>query len=224
MRVGVIDYGMGNLRSVRSALEILKADVHVTSDLDTLAQCDRLVLPGVGSFYRAMQNIRARGLDRGIRVLVTGGTPLLGICLGMQLLATHGTEDGESEGLGFIDAVVERFPFRDLHVPHVGFNQVQFVPGRWGLPSHDLAGAPVGAADFYFVHSYRMVCRSEADVAGWCNYGGRFAALVECGNVIGAQFHPEKSQSNGLKLLRRFVTGHHTNAATPSSVVSVEDH
>jgi imidazole glycerol-phosphate synthase subunit HisH len=192
MKVGVIDYGMGNLRSVQSALQLFGAEVHITSERAELAACERVVLPGVGSFRRAMDNIRARSLDVVLHDLVDRGTPLLGICLGMQLLATRGTEDGDSEGLGFIDAVVEKFPFTDRPVPHVGFNTVSFTDG-----AH---------ADFYFVHSYRMVCARDEDVAGWCDYGGRFAAYVAKGNVAGAQFHPEKSQSNGLKLLHKFVT------------------
>lgn len=200
VKVGVVDYGMGNLRSVQSALELFGADVCITSAAAALAECERVVLPGVGSFRRAMDNIRARSLDVTLRGLVDRGTPLLGICLGMQLLATRGTEDGASEGLGFIDAVVEKFPFTDRAVPHVGFNTVTFTDGA-------------ANADFYFVHSYRMVCARDEDVAGWCDYGGRFAAYVKRGNVAGAQFHPEKSQSNGLKLLHRFVTSSATKAA-----------
>lgn len=200
MIVGVVDYGMGNLRSVQSALELFRVDVRVSADVDALAGCDRLVLPGVGSFFRAMENIRARGLDRGLRRLVDDGKPLLGICLGMQLLASHGTEDGETEGLGFVDAVVDRFAVTDLPVPHVGFNEVRFTEDArrsWGaLPD---------AADFYFVHSYKMSCRHAGDVIGWCDYGGPFAAVVRKGRVVGAQFHPEKSQSNGLKLVKAFL-------------------
>src|SRR6185437_1482263 len=182
---------MGNLRSVEGALALFGPEVAITADADQLQTCDRLILPGVGSFRRAMENIRAQHLDESIHALVAAGKPLLGICLGMQLLASHGTEDGETEGLGFFDARVERFPFTDRAVPHVGFNPVTFRDDT--------------SADFYFVHSYRMVCRSDADVSGWCDYGGRFAAVVQKRGVLGTQFHPEKSQSNGLKLLRRFI-------------------
>jgi glutamine amidotransferase len=119
----------------------------------------------------------------------------------MQLLARKGTEDGDSEGLGFFDAVVERLPASAPHVPHVGFNRVRFTPAARAL------GAALGdGADCYFVHSYRMVCRDSDDVAGWCEYGEPFAALVRKGQVAGAQFHPEKSQSNGLKLLAAFLS------------------
>lgn len=200
MIVGIIDYGMGNLRSVQSALELFHVDVRVTDDAAVLRQCDRLVLPGVGSFFRAMENIRERRLDTAIRQLVDEGKPLFGICLGMQLLASRGTEDQETAGLGLIDAVVEAFPAGDLPVPHVGFNEVRFT-GTEGNLSEGLGDK----ADFYFVHSYRMVCASDEDVAGWCDYGKPFAALVKRGHVLGAQFHPEKSQSNGLKLLNRFL-------------------
>lgn len=201
MIVGVIDYGMGNLRSVQGALETLGCEVRVSGDVDALAGCKRLILPGVGSFFRAMENVRARGLDRAIHRLVDEGKPLLGICLGMQLLAREGAEDGRGEGLGFFDASVERLPSSAPHVPHVGFNSVRFAP-RAGALSASLGEA----ADFYFVHSYRMVCRDAADVAGVCQYGEPFAALVRRGRVAGAQFHPEKSQSNGLKLLAAFLS------------------
>ena len=200
MIVGVIDYGMGNLRSVQSALELFQVRVVVGDNIDAIAACDRLILPGVGSFYRAMENIRERGLDKAIKTLVADGKPLLGICLGMQLLAAHGTEDRQTEGLGLIDAVVEPFPVTDLPVPHMGFNEVRFT-GSEGNLSEGLGDR----SDFYFVHSYRMVCRSNEDVAGWCDYGAPFAALVRRGHVVGAQFHPEKSQSNGLKLMRQFL-------------------
>lgn len=202
--VGVIDYGMGNLHSVRAALETLGADVRVTAQAEELAACERLVLPGVGSFRRAMENIRARGLDRTMRSLVGQGKPLLGICLGMQLLAAWGTEDGDSEGLRFVDARVQRFRFDDRPVPHVGFNTVRFTEASGLLPD---SSEPSPASDFYFVHSYHMACANDDDVIGWCDYGGPFAAVVRSGRVVGTQFHPEKSQSNGLKLLRRFLTG-----------------
>lgn len=192
MIVGVVDYGMGNLRSVQSALELLGAEVRISGDADALATCERVVLPGVGSFFRAMENIRARGLDRALHRLVDQGTPLLGICLGMQLLATHGTEDGDCQGLGYLPATVRRFPFADRPVPHIGFNTVRFKDGA--------------SADYYFVHSYRVECERDDDVSGWCDYGGPFAAVVQREHVLGMQFHPEKSQSNGLKLLKRFLT------------------
>ncbi len=200
MIVGVVDYGMGNLRSVQSALELFKAEVRITDDAALLAGCDGLILPGVGSFFRAMQHIEERGLREVLHGLVDDGLPLLGICLGMQLLAREGSEDGVAAGLGFIDARVERLDVVDRPVPHVGFNATRFTEqGR------ALCGGLGASADFYFVHSYRMVCSDDDDVAGWCDYGGEFAAVVKRGNVMGVQFHPEKSQSNGLKLIQSFL-------------------
>jgi len=199
--VGVVDYGMGNLRSVAGALEALGARPVISPEPAELSRCERLVLPGVGSFFAAMANLRSRGLDEVIREQVAAGKPLLGVCLGMQLLARTGTEDGDCQGLGLIDAEVRRLDERGLPIPHIGFNEVRFEAGR----ADELCGALGAAADFYFVHSYRVVCADPVDVAGWCDYGGRFAAVVRRGNVFGTQFHPEKSQSNGLKLLRGFL-------------------
>jgi glutamine amidotransferase len=199
--VGIVDYGMGNLRSVQSALELLGVQVVTSDDRDRLRACDRLILPGVGSFFLAMQNLRQRRLDQLIHEVVDAGRPLLGVCLGMQLLARLGTEDGECEGLGFFDAEVRHFETGELPVPHIGFNSVRFVEQRCDELRVDLGGD----ADFYFVHSYRVMCANERDVAGWCDYGGRFAAVIRRGNVFGTQFHPEKSQSNGLKLLKGFL-------------------
>lgn len=199
LRVGIIDYGMGNVRSVLSAISLFGHSAIVSSDSDELARCDRLILPGVGSFRRAVENIHARGLDIAIPKLVRSGCPLLGICLGMQLLATIGTEDGESAGLGLIEGKVSRIPSSDLPVPHVGFNTVRFREGA--SPFNNQLGQE---ADFYFVHSFHFEVRNPSSAVGYVNYGSELVAAVRQGHVLGTQFHPEKSQSNGLKFLQAF--------------------
>jgi glutamine amidotransferase len=199
----VVDYGMGNLRSVRNALSYLGEDAQVSGDRATIARSDKLILPGVGSFRQAMENIRGRGLFEPLCEAVTARkVPVLGICLGMQLLATHGEEDGGADGLGWIAGEVVPFSFDDAaaRIPHIGFNSA------WAARPSSPVFAPVTEpADFYFVHSYYLRCRNEANVALWCDYHGRFCAAVERENVFGTQFHPEKSQANGLALLARFL-------------------
>lgn len=201
--IGIVDYGMGNLHSVQNALEFLGAACRVTRDEQALLDCDKIVLPGVGSYRAAMRNIEGTGLREILdRCVNQQGKPLLGICLGMQLLAERGDEDGPSEGLGFVSGHVKRFSVEEqarLAIPHTGFNAVTFSSAA------ALADGLGASADFYFVHSYRMECRDPADVIGWCDYGERFAAIVQRGNVLGTQFHPEKSQTNGLRLLANFI-------------------
>lgn len=202
-RVLVIDYGMGNLTSVRHALEYLGADVEISGDPQHLADAGRAILPGVGSFRAAMHNLRSTGLADAIRAFA--GDPdrrLLGICLGMQLIGSSSTEDGAAEGLGLVDAVVERFrddPSGRCRVPHVGFSTVTPDARSMLLPPTD------GPADFYFVHSYRVSPDRCSGVVGLAQHGEPFVAMIEAGNVAGTQFHPEKSQSSGLRLLARWL-------------------
>ena len=201
--IAVINYGMGNLCSVLHGLEFLGANVCVTEDAAQILAAEKLILPGVGSFRVAMENIRSVGLFDVIRrAVLEEMKPILGICLGMQLLAEEGTEDGVTTGLGLVPGRVERFSFRDsrLTIPHIGFNTVRFPE-----PDLSLAEGLGTHADFYFVHSYRMLCRDAGDVAGWCNYGGEFTAMVRRGHIYGTQFHPEKSQTNGLRMLENYV-------------------
>jgi glutamine amidotransferase len=196
--IAVVDYKMGNLRSVEKGLVAAGVTrVVVTGDAATLATARGIVLPGVGAFRDAAANLRASGLREVLLERVAAGVPLLGICLGMQLLATVGLEDGEWEGLGLVPGVCERLP-GGVKVPHIGWNTVDYPQ-----QSQLFAGTPEGAA-VYFVHSYHLVPDDASAIIGRTEYGVPFAAAVQSGNVYGVQFHPEKSSDRGLGLLRAF--------------------
>jgi glutamine amidotransferase len=199
--VAVIDYGMGNRRSVQKALEHVGATAQITHDLDELRRADGLVLPGVGAFPLAMRRLHELGLDDLLRAAVDRRTPLLGICLGMQLLFDHSEELGSTPGLGFIRGEVTRLNTGRLRVPHIGWNEVRFErtsPLTSALPER---GCP-----FYHVHSYAARPSDQDDVIGSTEYGERFATIVGRGSAIyGVQFHPEKSSAHGLALLASFV-------------------
>ena len=196
----VIDYGMGNLHSIAKALEYVGAEVLVSSQIQDVKRADKLVLPGIGAFGDGIVNLRELGLEEVLREeIVKKAKPFLGICLGMQLLADRSFEFGEHKGLGLVRGDVVRFKFEDakLRVPHVGWNNVDFQrssPLFTGIKDH---------TDFYFVHSYHFVPKEPA--AASCDYGGQFAAALQQDNIFATQFHPEKSQKAGLKLLQNFL-------------------
>jgi glutamine amidotransferase len=194
--IAIADYGMGNKRSVEKALEHVGAQPRITADHDEIRGADAVILPGVGAFPEAMRRLRASGLDRVVRDVAAAGTPLLGICLGMQLLFDASAEHEGATGLGLLAGEVTALAAPKL--PHIGWNEVAFE-----RPSALTEGLGDAAA-FYHVHSF--VCRAvaEEDVVGRGDYGERFASIVERGNVMGAQFHPEKSSRDGLALLRNF--------------------
>lgn len=194
----VLDYGMGNLRSVLNALGVVGAQAQVSASASDIEAATGLVLPGVGAFGEAMERLHALDLVAPLTDAVAAGKPLLGICLGMQLLATTSTEHGEYAGLGIVPGRVERFRFAEretLRLPHVGWNDVEFRDGS-GM------GAAVSATNaFYFVHSYHFIADDPSMVSGISDYGGHFAATLEAGSVWATQFHPEKSHRAGLALL-----------------------
>jgi len=204
----IIDYGMGNLRNVQKAFEHIGVWAHVSSRAQDLAQADALVLPGVGAFGDAMVHLTQGGLVGPIRQSVSEGKPFLGICLGLQLLFDESEEMGTHRGLGILPGRVVRF-VPGLKVPHIGWNQLQFVAHRAGgdaarrSPSPLLDGIPDGSYA-YFVHSYHAVAEDPACILATTDYGIAFASVVQQGNVFGAQPHPEKSQEVGLRLLRNF--------------------
>ena len=196
--IGIVDYGMGNRRSVEKALEQVGARAVITRDLDRLHEADGLVVPGVGAFPQAMRNLRELELDGLIRERVGAGTPLLGICLGMQLLFDSSVELGGAEGLGLLPGPVSQLDPRGAKLPHIGWNQV-----RWRRESALTAGIPEACA-FYHVHSFVPRPARDEDVLGECEYGEPFASVVERDPVFGVQFHPEKSSRHGLALLENF--------------------
>jgi imidazole glycerol-phosphate synthase subunit HisH len=193
---------MGNLRSVLNAFERLGAEARLVSEPAELPAAERVVVPGVGAFGDAIATLRERGLAQALRDVAAAGRPLLGVCLGMQLLATRSSEFGEHAGLDLIPGTVERMqPGPGLRVPHVGWNDFE-VRRRDDALLRDLGPEPT----FYFVHSYEFRPDDPGAITGVTDYGGPVTATVGAGNVFGVQFHPEKSSADGLSLLRAFLT------------------
>jgi glutamine amidotransferase len=200
--VVIVDYGLGNLGSISNMLKKIGADSTVTASASEIERAGLLVLPGVGAFDQGMANLRNRGLvDPLNRSVLERRVPILGICLGMQLFC-DGSDEGQLPGLGWIPGRGVRFGWPPtegaLKVPHMGWNEVAF---ELACP---LAAGLQEQARFYFVHSYHVVCRDVADVAARATYGFAFTAAVQHGNILGVQFHPEKSHRYGMQLLRNF--------------------
>jgi glutamine amidotransferase len=207
-RIAVVDYGAGNLRSVSKALERSGMRAIVTSDASIVQAADGVVLPGVGAFADAIANLQRTGLHDSVREVLVSGRPYLGLCLGLQVLFDEGDEHGVTPGLGILPGRVERFEKDDaagpgakpLLIPHIGWNTVSFSgnhPMLDGLPPQDT---------YYFVHSYRAVPSRESDIVGRVDYGGTFAAAVAREGIFAVQFHPEKSQSAGRRLLDAYAS------------------
>jgi len=202
-RIAVVDYGYGNLRSVAKALERCDLRVEVTREPSELARADAIVLPGVGAFKDAAEGLAARGLDRAVVEAIEAGKPYLGLCLGLQLLFEEGHEHGVTKGFGILPGRVEHFgeleeDGRPLCVPHIGWNEVEFSG------SHPMLAALPAKEHYYFAHSYRALPTNDADVVGRTDYGGPFASAVAKEGIFAVQFHPEKSQSAGQRLLAAF--------------------
>lgn len=197
----IVDYDMGNLRSIAKALEYVGGDVIISSKPEDLKKAEKIVLPGVGAFRDGMANLQKKGLDLVLNEEVNKNKkPFLGICLGMQLLADKSYEFGEWNGLGFISGEVKKFDINKKYkIPHVGWNNVKIIY------EHPLLKGIKDNSDFYFVHSYHLICKDKKAIAGTCEYGGDFTAMVAKDNIFATQFHPEKSQKSGLKLLENFV-------------------
>ena len=197
-RIAILDYGMGNLRSAEKALEQVGASVTVTRDHGEIRGADGLVLPGVGAFPKAMRSVRELGFDELIAERLEHGTPVLGICLGMQLLFESSTELGGAEGLGLLPGTVEKLDAPGLKVPEIGWN-----PVRWRRSSELVQGLP-DPCPMYHVHSYAPRPELDGDVLGTATYSTEFVSAVERAPIYGTQFHPEKSSENGLRLLANF--------------------
>ncbi len=211
--IAIIDYGMGNRRSVEKALAHVGVGARLTSDHDALRAADGLILPGVGAFARGMEQLRWLGLDELVRERVAGGVPVLGLCLGMQLAFESSTELGGAEGLGIVPGDVRLLDAGGRNLPHIGWNLVTFTrdaPLRAGLPDR---------CAFYHVHSFVAHARNEEDVLGRAEYGTPFVTAVERGSFLGVQFHPEKSSTHGLRLLANFVA---ICAGSPTASASLD--
>ena len=195
--IAIIDYGMGNLASVQNAFEKIGCETFVTADPDKIVAAERVVLPGVGAFAEAISLLRKQGIDRSLQEVVKREIPLLGICLGMQLLFTESYEHGTYKGLNIIPGTVEKFVI-DEKVPHMGWNNIKIRPG-----SKLFAGIPTDSF-FYFVHSYYVRPEEDTLIAASCQYGLNFCAAVEKEKVFATQFHPEKSSDWGLEILKNF--------------------
>ncbi len=200
--IGIVDYGMGNLRSVYSAFDYLGADVKICSHPDELKKVDKIVIPGVGAFKDCIDKFVSTGFKEVLdeHVLIHG-KPILGICLGMQVMASFGLEGGKNKGLGWFDATVVKLKPDNLslRIPNIGWNDISFDPGVFlfrGLPKQ---------ADFYLVHSYFMSTTDASDVVATYEYGQKVTAAVLKNNIFATQFHPEKSQDHGLKILENFI-------------------
>lgn len=198
-RIALIDYGIGNLRSVEKALQAVGAETLLTEDPQTILEAEKVVLPGVGAFGDGMAGLRQRGLEQVVRQVYASGTPLLGICVGMQLLFEVSEELGEHAGLGLLPGRVLRFPEGKLKVPQTGWNQLQIE-----AKSPLLQGLAPGSYT-YFNHGYYCAAAQPDDILASTDYGVRYASVVGRGRLYGVQFHPEKSQAVGLQILRNFV-------------------
>lgn len=197
--IGIVDIGIGNIGSLRHAVHSQGWDTVSVSAPDDFAELTHLLLPGVGAFASAMARLAETGLIEGIRHFAGEGRPVMGICLGMQILAETGTEGGETPGLALIPGKVVPIKSQPgLRLPHVGWNE------SWQMRAHPLLKGIRDDVDFYFVHSYRVVASEPNTVLAETEYGERFPSIIGKGNVIGIQFHPEKSQANGLRLLDNF--------------------
>ena len=198
MKIAIIDYGMGNLKNVQKALAAIGFESVITDDLATIQEADKLILPGVGAFEQAIARLRESGMAEVIKEEVAKGKPLLGICLGMQLLFDKGYENGVHEGLGLIEGEVVRFDV-PLKIPHMGWNTLEITKEEPLFT--DLSPEPY----VYFVHSYHLETQADV-VSAYTTYGKRVPVAVQKGSIYGLQFHPEKSSKDGLAMLRHFAT------------------
>jgi len=198
--IGILDYGMGNISSVNNSLDYLGFETKIIQSLDDMnSGISHLIVPGVGSYSKAMDNLRTKKLDTLIYKFVKTGKPYLGICLGMQLLSSIGYEDGKTKGLDLIKGEVVPFDI-SLHIPHVGWNNIDCKK------IHQVFGNQSDHLDFYFVHSYYFKASSSEDILTTTNYEIDFCSSIVKNNLIGVQFHPEKSQEPGLNFLEKFCT------------------
>lgn len=196
--IAITDYGAGNLHSVKNALDFLGEKSIITGNADKIAAADKVILPGVGAFGDAMASLRRSGLDTVIKDTAKSGKPLLGICLGLQLMFQKSEESPNVEGLGIFDGKIVKIPDRGLKIPHIGWNDLEIAKNSRILKN--LGDKPY----VYFVHSYYLNADDESIVSAYTNYGERLGVAVERDNVFAVQFHPEKSGDTGLTILKNF--------------------
>lgn len=207
--IAIIDYGVGNLFSVEKAVAALGADVQVTSNVETIEAADKIILPGVGAFGDCMKNLEATGLVPTIKQLVADGRPMLGICVGLQILFDGSEESPGAKGLGLIPGMVKKIQAQGLKIPHMGWNSLDIRANREPCDLfHGLSEHPY----VYFVHSYHAVPEDPSVITATTEYGERLTASVAVGNLQATQFHPEKSGDVGLSILRNFITSNAGNA------------
>jgi len=198
--IALIDYGMGNLLSVYKAFQACDADVKIVSRANEVEKADAVILPGVGNFGDGMKHLIEHGLDSVVKEIINSEKPFLGICLGMQLLMNFSEEAPGLKGLGIFEGGVLRFPATNLKVPHMGWNSIEVTSSGKNLFKNIEEDS-----FFYFVHSYYVSCEDKNIIAAECEYGTKFAAALAKGNVYATQFHPEKSQDKGLRIIRNFL-------------------
>jgi imidazole glycerol-phosphate synthase subunit HisH len=199
--VSIVNYGIGNTGSIGNMFRKLRIEAELVSNPTALSNAKRLILPGIGAFDACMHALDASGLRESVLEFASTQRPMLGICVGMQML-TLGSEEGNMPGLGLIRAHTRRFPdAAGLRIPHMGWNTI-----RWSATEHPLAKELTHDSRFYFVHSFRVICESPANSLAVCTYGSEFSAAIVGGNIAGVQFHPEKSHRFGLRLLGNFAS------------------
>ncbi len=201
MKIGIINYGVGNIKSIYNAFKYLGISIDIIEDPRDLKNFDKIILPGVGSFKYCMETIKRKNFDIEIKNYVNNKKFLLGICVGMQLLCKSSSEDGLNDGFNFFDDCVEKFNIDEVNykeIPHIGFNSV--LQNKDSKLFKDFDYNP----DFYFIHSYRVKSKKKNHLYSYFNYGEKFVSAIEKGNIFGVQFHPEKSQLNGIKLFYNF--------------------
>lgn len=204
--IAIVDYGLGNLKSIKNMLGRIGVKAIITNDFDVISKAEKLILPGVGSFDAGMNLLRSKGLQTVLdKEVLQSQKPVLGICLGMQLM-TRSSEEGNESGLGWLNAETKKFRFdsdSELKIPHMGWNFV--APVRCGLEKQSIFAGMEGQENrFYFVHSYFVQCNEKNDILAESFYGEKFTCAFRKGNFFGVQFHPEKSHKFGMKLLKNF--------------------
>jgi glutamine amidotransferase len=198
--VAIIDYGMGNIRSIENAILEVGGNVKIVSDPDKLNNYDKLLLPGVGAFGHAITSLRKTGMDQALDLFKDSGKSIIGVCLGMQLMCLNSGEDGHHIGLGWFDAEVKLFPKgKNIRIPHMGWNNVSFTR------ENPILNKVESGQNFYFVHSYFVNCNNDIDILGYSDHGITFSSIILKENLIGMQFHPEKSQKVGLQIIKNLL-------------------